>query len=90
MSRALHVLVWNREDPEENARAKACFEDFIDEYAAAGYPTSRPPTEFQPYAMNRLGHNFLATCNDIKDALDPNGVLSPGRYGIGLHRGEVA
>lgn len=86
MSRALHVLVWNREDPEENARAKACFEAFIDEYAAAGYPVSRPPTEFQPYAMNRLGHSFLDTCNDIKDALDPRGVLSPGRYGIGLHR----
>ncbi|MBB5686347.1 FAD-binding protein [Sphingobium boeckii] len=86
MSRALHVLVWNREDPEENARADACYKAFIDEYAAAGYPVSRPPTAYQPYAMNRLGHSFLQTCNNIKDALDPNGILSPGRYGIGLHR----
>jgi 4-cresol dehydrogenase (hydroxylating) len=86
MCRALHVLVWNRQDPEENARAEACYTTFIDEYAAAGYPVSRPPTAFQPYAMSRLGHNFLSTCNRIKDALDPNGILSPGRYGIGLHR----
>ena len=86
MSRALHVLVWNREDAEENERATACFQAFIDEYADAGYPISRPPTEFQPYAMNRLGHNFLQTCNDIKDALDPKGILSPGRYGVGPHK----
>ncbi|HKR93477.1 FAD-binding oxidoreductase [Novosphingobium sp.] len=86
MSRALHVLVWNREDPEENARAEACYKAFIDEYAAAGYPVSRPSTAFQPYAMNAMGHHFLETCNRIKDALDPNGVLAPGRYGIGAHR----
>jgi 4-cresol dehydrogenase (hydroxylating) len=87
MSRALHVLVWNREDPEENARADACYKAFIEEYAAAGYPVSRPPTGFQPYAMNVLGHNFLNTCNRLKDALDPNNIISPGRYGIGLHKG---
>ncbi|HKX23541.1 MAG TPA: FAD-binding oxidoreductase [Rhizorhapis sp.] len=85
-SRALHVLVWNREDPEENARASACYKAFIDEYSAAGYPLSRPPTAFQAYAMNALGHHFLDTCNHIKDALDPNGIIAPGRYGVGLHK----
>lgn len=83
MSRALHVLVWNREDPNENARAKACYRAFIDEYAAAGYPVSRPPTEFQDYAMSKVSPVFRKTCNRIKDALDPKGVIAPGRYGLG-------
>jgi hypothetical protein len=26
---------------------------------------------------------FPEVCTDLKRALDPNGILSPGRYGIG-------
>jgi 4-cresol dehydrogenase (hydroxylating) len=51
-------------------------------YGQAGYPISRAPLDFQEQAMARL-ETFPEVCAAVKRALDPNGVLSPGRYGIG-------
>lgn len=81
VSRALHVLVFNRQDPEECQRVIACYRALLSAYAEAGYPVSRAPLDFQAEAMARL-ETFPEVCADIKRALDPNGILSPGRYGI--------
>jgi 4-cresol dehydrogenase (hydroxylating) len=82
MSRALHVIVFNRQDPEECQRVLACYRALMAAYAEAGYPISRAPLDFQEEAMARL-ETFPSVCADIKRVLDPNGILSPGRYGIG-------
>jgi 4-cresol dehydrogenase (hydroxylating) len=81
MARALHVIVFNRQDPEECQRVTACYRALMKAYADAGYPISRAPLDFQEEAMQRL-ETFPEVCSDIKRALDPNGILSPGRYGI--------
>jgi 4-cresol dehydrogenase (hydroxylating) len=81
MSRALHVIVFNRQDPEECQRVIACYRALMAAYGEAGYPISRAPLDFQEEALARLG-TFSEVCADLKRALDPNGVLSPGRYGI--------
>jgi len=82
MSRALHVIVFNRQDPEECQRVITCYRALMAAYGEAGYPISRAPLDFQEEAMARL-ETFPEVCADIKRALDPNGILSPGRYGIG-------
>jgi 4-cresol dehydrogenase (hydroxylating) len=82
MARALHLMVFNREDPEECQRVMACYRALMAAYAQAGYPISRAPLDFQEEAMARL-ETFPQVCADIKRVLDPNGILSPGRYGIG-------
>jgi 4-cresol dehydrogenase (hydroxylating) flavoprotein subunit len=51
-------------------------------YRQAGYPIARAPLDFQAEAMARL-ETFPEVCAAIKRALDPHGILSPGRYGIG-------
>ena len=51
-------------------------------YGKAGYPISRVSLDFQEEAMARL-ETFPEVCAAIKRALDPKGILSPGRYGIG-------
>jgi 4-cresol dehydrogenase (hydroxylating) len=81
MARALHVIVFNRQDQEECQRVTACYHALMKAYADAGYPISRAPLDFQEEAMARL-ETFPDVCRDIKHALDPNGILSPGRYGI--------
>ena len=82
LGRALHVLIFNRQDPEECQRVSACYRALLAAYGQAGYPISRAPLDFQAEAMARL-ETFPEVCAAIKRALDPNGILSPGRYGIG-------
>jgi 4-cresol dehydrogenase (hydroxylating) len=81
MARALHVIVFNRQDPVECQRVIECYRALMKAYADMGYPISRAPLDFQEEAMARL-ETFPDVCGDIKRALDPGGVLSPGRYGI--------
>src|SRR5262249_57501936 len=81
-SRALHILVFNRQDPEECQRVSACYRALMAAYGEAGYPIARAPLDFQEEAMARL-ETVPEVCAAIKRALDPNGILSPGRYGIG-------
>ncbi len=81
LARALHLILFDRRDPDEAARARDCYRALAAAYAAAGYPVSRAPLDFQAEAMTRLD-TFPEVCASLKHALDPGGVLAPGRYGI--------
>jgi 4-cresol dehydrogenase (hydroxylating) len=59
-----------------------CYRALIAAYGQAGYPISRTPLDFQEEVMARL-ETFPDVCAAIQRALDPNRILSPGRYGIG-------
>lgn len=80
-ARALHILVFNREDPDERARAHACFRALIAAYDEMGYPVGRMPIDSQEEAMERLPE-LANVCRAIKQALDPDQVIAPGKYGI--------
>jgi 4-cresol dehydrogenase (hydroxylating) len=68
---------YDRDVAGEDEQAIACYREANHELARAGYYAYRQPTLSQG---NGNGHdaygNFLAT---IKQAVDPNGVLAPGR-----------
>jgi len=81
MSRALHIIIFDRRDPAQCQRVIDCYRALMAAYAQEGYPISRAPLDFQEDAMARL-EAVPEVCAAIKRALDPNGVLSPGRYGI--------
>jgi 4-cresol dehydrogenase (hydroxylating) flavoprotein subunit len=76
------MILFNRQDPQECQRVLACCRALMAAYGQAGYPIARAPLDFQEEAMARL-ETFPEVCADIKRALDPSGILSPGRYGIG-------
>ncbi len=81
VSRTLHLIVFNREDAAERARMTACYRALANAYSEAGYTVSRAPLDFQREAMARL-EGVPSVCRDIKAALDPGGVIAPGKYGI--------
>lgn len=73
------------EDPAQNSKARAMFRELIKVCAQNGWSEYRTPTVFQQDVVNQLSfndHALLRLQEVIKDAVDPKGIISPGRYGI--------
>ena len=82
-ARGLHVLTFNREDADESARAANAYTALADAFAARGVHVGRSPIDFYGYHMEKAMPAFREACEAIKRALDPKGVIAPGKYGIG-------
>jgi 4-cresol dehydrogenase (hydroxylating) len=48
----------------------------------AGVFVGRAPTAYQDYHQRQRTTEVVNACAAIKRALDPNGIIAPGRYGI--------
>lgn len=81
MARALHILLFNRQDAEERQRAGDCFRALLQAYAQRGYPIARAPLDMQQEAMDQL-KVLPEVLSRLKRALDPEGILAPGKYGV--------
>jgi FAD/FMN-containing dehydrogenases len=81
-----HVIdvLFNRADPEETARADACFNELLDEFEKEGYAVYRVNTRFQERVARSYGKVKRDVEHAIKRALDPNNILAPGKSGIDL------
>lgn len=84
--RAILMLIgvfYDRHDEADGARARAWYEETRQQFLAAGYPPYRTTTMSMPgsQAHNPVADAFLGT---LKQAIDPNNLLAPGRYGIGV------
>jgi 4-cresol dehydrogenase (hydroxylating) len=82
-ARGLHVITFNREDPDECRRADATYRGVAEAFAKAGVQVGRAPTDYYDFHMQKASPAFRAACTAIKQALDPNGIIAPGKYGIG-------
>jgi hypothetical protein len=72
-------------DQEANKRLRESVREVIRICAQHGWGEYRCPPAFQDTVMNAysFNNNILRRVNErIKDALDPNGILSVGRYGV--------
>ena len=49
---------------------------------ARGVFVGRAPVDYHDFHMQQAMPAFRDACAGIKAALDPNGVIAPGRYGI--------
>lgn len=80
-ARGLHVVIYNREDEAETARADACYRALADAFAAEGISVGRAATGYHALHLEQLTDAFRDTCAALKHALDPNGVIAAGKYG---------
>jgi 4-cresol dehydrogenase (hydroxylating) len=71
-------IAYDRDVPGEDARAMACYNDLREHLTSRG---------FYPYRLGIQSMDLLdadpargAFLNKLKEALDPNRILSPGRY----------
>jgi 4-cresol dehydrogenase (hydroxylating) len=75
-------------DPRIEYEARAAYataRQLVAKSGARGYGEYRAHLDFMDVATDQFSFNNMAfrrLCEKIKDALDPKGILSPGRYGI--------
>jgi 4-cresol dehydrogenase (hydroxylating) flavoprotein subunit len=69
---------YDREVAGEDARAKACYDELLARLAENGYHSYRLGLG----AMNAMddGSGYGRLLSGLKQALDPHGILAPGRY----------
>jgi 4-cresol dehydrogenase (hydroxylating) len=75
-------LLFDRTDAEETLRAHACFAESLDACTAAGYGLYRTNTAFMEQAAAAYGPVQMSVNKRLKQALDPNGIIAPGKCGI--------
>jgi len=79
-----HVIdvLYDRTNPEETKAAHACFSELLDEFEKEGYAVYRVNTAFQDRVADSYGPVKRKVEQTLKRALDPNGILAPGKSGI--------
>jgi 4-cresol dehydrogenase (hydroxylating) len=72
-------------DRDENAKARESLRQLVKLAAAAGFGEYRCAPAYQDLIAQTYSFNnnaLLRFQEALKDAVDPNGIMSPGRYGI--------
>jgi 4-cresol dehydrogenase (hydroxylating) flavoprotein subunit len=81
----IFMILFDPTDLEQTGRVRDLFEVLVREGAAAGYGEYRTHLEFMDLVAEQYDFNggSQRRLNEtIKAALDPNGILSPGKQGI--------
>jgi hypothetical protein len=79
------MIIYDRGDPDSKRRAHGLMEELVAEGAKLGMGEYRTHLALQDQVMGTYNwnSNALLKFNDtIKNALDPNGILAPGRAGV--------
>lgn len=81
----IHLMMFDTSDAADRDRTLELCQALVDRAAARGYGAYRA----HPAIMDRVAatydfndHALLRLSERVKDALDPNGVLAPGKQGI--------
>jgi 4-cresol dehydrogenase (hydroxylating) len=73
------------DDLDKNRRRRQLFLDLVKACGARGWGEYRAPVAFHDQVMDQFSFNnhiLRRFCETIYDALDPNGILSPGKNGV--------
>jgi 4-cresol dehydrogenase (hydroxylating) len=72
-------LAFDKREADETARAAACYEELVTTLIDAGYiPYRTGPSGFAK--LTRNSSVFWDVARQLKQTLDPQGIISPGRY----------
>lgn len=75
----------SKTNPEMNRKGMDLLKYLIDLGAKHGFGEYRAAPALQDFIMERYSfnnHAYRTFCEQLKDAVDPNGILAAGRYGI--------
>ena len=73
-------ILFDRNDPEQANRARACMAEMLEAGSREGFVPYRVGIDAMPWLESRrLTQGSLAA--RLRDAIDPERILAPGRYG---------
>jgi 4-cresol dehydrogenase (hydroxylating) len=81
----INMLMYDRDQPEMVANMRKLFDALISETAKAGYAEYRTHLGWMDPVADTFGFNNQALrrmTEKVKTALDPNGIVAPGKQGI--------
>ena len=73
------TLAYDKDDAAEAGRARACYDRVFERLMTAGYIPYRVGNQSMG-ALDPHGDIYWQTVARIKQALDPQGIIAPGRY----------
>ena len=79
----LQAIFYDKTNADETKRAQALRKELATVLLEQGYQQYRTTVAYYDEVLN-CTPEFQKLANNIKQALDPHHVVSPGRYGIGL------
>ena len=84
-SRELHhiiALLYDKSDPAEEKRADDCYRELVTGFGERGWASYRTGVHAMDLVAEQYGKVNRAFNAKLKDALDPNHILAPGKSGI--------
>jgi 4-cresol dehydrogenase (hydroxylating) len=72
------AITYDRRVQNEDAKAVSCYREMTEQLLARGYPPYRLNVSAMEYG--RAGGPYMNLIRSLKQTLDPNGILAPGRY----------
>jgi 4-cresol dehydrogenase (hydroxylating) len=83
--RELHHLIFlmfDKDDPEEEAKAAKCMEEMITRFGERGWAAYRTGVSTMDLVARQYGEANRQLNARLKAALDPNHIIAPGKQGI--------
>src|SRR5690606_3243080 len=81
----VNAILFNKDDPDMVARVTRMFEALVADASAQRYGEYRAHIDYMDLIASTYdynGHAMLRLNERLKDTLDPNGILSPGKSGV--------
>jgi 4-cresol dehydrogenase (hydroxylating) len=77
-------VLFDKTDADETAKARKCFAELVNRFGIEGYGLYRTNIAFMETAAKVYGPTQRSVNRRLKQALDPKGILAPGKSGITL------
>lgn len=77
------ICLFDRDDPDDVARTRETMTAVATAMLDRGYIPYKTPAYAVDLIAERADPGFLRLLRTVKDAVDPNGILNPGRWGFG-------
>ena len=75
-------LVFDRTSTDERNRVQRCYQALLDAHTQLGYPVYRAPVTMMNTVAETYDPHLRKIWSRIKQALDPSGIIAPGKSGI--------